>query len=147
VIKLSANLSKKVPVPGQSYSSQQFGAALEIEVADADQPDAIKARIRALYGLLAQAVEEQIAGATGKSEAVAANGSGAKAPATPSGGNGTNRMAKATAAQQKAIFAICKSQGLDMKAVLASLNVADPAELSLRDASRLIDSLKAGQRK
>jgi len=30
MIKISANLSKKVPLPGVDYSSQQFGAAMEI---------------------------------------------------------------------------------------------------------------------
>lgn len=34
MIKLSANLSKKVPIPGRDFSSQQYGAGLEIEVAD-----------------------------------------------------------------------------------------------------------------
>jgi len=32
LIKLSANLSKKVPVPDVEFSSQQYGAAMEIEV-------------------------------------------------------------------------------------------------------------------
>jgi hypothetical protein len=64
VIKISANLSKKVPLPGVEYSSQQFGAAMEIEVSDADQPEAIHGRIRDLYALLSQSVDEQIAGAS-----------------------------------------------------------------------------------
>ena len=63
MIKISANLSKKVPLPGVEYSSQQFGAAMEIEVSDADQPEAIHGRIRDLYALLSQSVDEQIAGA------------------------------------------------------------------------------------
>lgn len=64
MIKISANLSKKVPLPGVEYSSQQFGAAMEIEVSDADQPEAIHGRIRDLYALLSQSVDEQIAGAS-----------------------------------------------------------------------------------
>ena len=36
MIRLSANLSRKVPVPGIEFSSQQYGASMEIEVSDAD---------------------------------------------------------------------------------------------------------------
>lgn len=64
MIKLSANLSKKVPIPGLEYSSQQFGASMEIEVSDADMPHAIQARIHELYALLSNSIDPQIAGAT-----------------------------------------------------------------------------------
>ena len=60
MIRLSANLSKKVPLPGVDYSSQQYGASLEIEVSDADKPEAIQDRIRELYSLLNGAINEQI---------------------------------------------------------------------------------------
>ncbi len=64
MIKISANISKKVPLPSVEFSSQQFGASMEIEVSDADQPDAIHQRIRDLYALLSRSVDEQIAGAS-----------------------------------------------------------------------------------
>ena len=60
MIRLSANLSKKVPIIGQDFSSQQFGAALEIEVSDADKTDAIQARIKVLFDTLNCAVDDQI---------------------------------------------------------------------------------------
>ena len=63
MIKISANISKKVPLPNVEFSSQQFGASMEVEVSDADQPEAIHARISDLYALLSQSVDEQIAGA------------------------------------------------------------------------------------
>jgi hypothetical protein len=41
MIKISANIRKKVPIVGADFSSQQYGAAMEIEVPDADKPDVI----------------------------------------------------------------------------------------------------------
>jgi len=63
MIKLSANLSKKIPVPGIEYSSQQFGASMEIEASTGESPDFLRQRIRQLYTILAGCVEEQIAAA------------------------------------------------------------------------------------
>jgi len=177
VIKISANVSKKVPIPGMEYSSQQFGAAMEIEVSDADKYDAIQSRIHELYGLLSNSIDAQITGATQLPSAHNApalqappvysqpvqsapppvqqrpaytNGNGRNriAAATTNGNgtsNGTGRRVTATEAQAKCIYAICKSQGLDMISVLADYNVADVHDLHVRDASKLIDQLKASQ--
>lgn len=175
MIKISANLSKKVPLPGVEYSSQQFGAAMEIEVSDADRPEAIHGRIRDLYALLSQSVDEQISSAsqqpTNGHQAPAANVVPIRTQPVQNGtapvqqraaytnGNGRNRIAAATTngngngrrsinateAQCRAIFAICKSQGLDIVSVLADFNVADARDLAIKDASRLIDELKSKQ--
>ncbi|MGD0091403.1 MAG: hypothetical protein ABSE73_15910 [Planctomycetota bacterium] len=175
MIKTSANMSKKVPIPGTEFSSQQFGASMEIEVSDADQPNVIQARIRDLYGLVTQAVDEQIAAATGNN----GNGHGQvqppirrqnytpsqnQQPASPArsgypsnrtarssgnsgnGGNGGNgRRTNAIEAQQRAIWAICKSLNLDVAAVLADYNYSDLSQVPVKVASQIIDSLKARQ--
>jgi hypothetical protein len=166
MIRLSANLSKKVPIPGCEYSSQQYGASLEIEVSDADKPDAIQARIRELYTLLSNSIDAQLSGATNYPET-------APTPALPPptvpqpvqqqpaqqrvgyavgrnrvaavNGNGNGRRATCTEAQAKCIYAICKAQGLDLPAVLADFNVSHARDLHVKDASRLIDQLKARQ--
>ena len=62
MIKISANISKKVPIPGHDYSSQQYGASMEIEISDADKPEAIQSRIHELYGLLSCSIDAQISG-------------------------------------------------------------------------------------
>jgi len=64
MIKISANISKKVPIPGTEFSSQQYGAAMEIEVSDADKPENVQGRIRELYQALSVAIDEQIGAAT-----------------------------------------------------------------------------------
>ncbi|HLX61011.1 MAG TPA: hypothetical protein VKX17_06985 [Planctomycetota bacterium] len=96
MIKLAANISKKVPLPGIDYSSQSYGASMEVEVSDSDKPEIIKERISELYSLLSQTIDEQIA--AGCSASGVANGNGGRpqpALAAPSRQNGTpvNRIA------------------------------------------------------
>ncbi|MBI3832495.1 MAG: hypothetical protein HY291_23425 [Planctomycetes bacterium] len=179
MIRLSANLSRKLPIAGVEYSSQQYGAALEIEVSDQDKPEAIQAQIRELYALLNRSIDEQITAATkangnghepgngggnGHGEdmptARRTNGRAAqpRAPYRRNGngngnGNGNRqdagdnnrRPTGATQAQQRAIFAICKEQGLNMSDVLADYGAAEARDLSVMDASKLIDALKGQQ--
>jgi hypothetical protein len=158
MIKLSANISKKVPIPGTEFSSQQFGASMEVEVSDADQPEAIQGRIRQLYELLNVSIDEQIAAASASQPALPAPpastppvnrvGQATAAPDRQNGngngnGNGGKRPVKSsTIAQQRAIYAISKALGLDLTVVLADYRVADPRDLTVRDASTLIDWLK-----
>ena len=169
MIRISANISKKVPITGKEFSSQQFGAALDIEVSDAERPEVIQSRIRNLYLLLSNAVDEQIAGArTPKANAAAqppainANQTQPASTLTPpstgvsdnangqnngiaSKGNSGGRKTTATQAQCRAVFAICKSLNLDMGQVLANYNVSDPSHLHVKVASELIDTLKSRQ--
>ena len=158
MIKISANISKKVPLPGVDYSSQQFGAAMEIEISDADRPDAIKARIQEVYALLSQTVDEQIFGATtvanSRPQLPPAPQRQTTVPQPASNGRrytqqndraNTGRPVMATEAQQRALFAIAKSMNLDLAAVLASYNASEAKQLTVKDASRLIDDLKSQQ--
>lgn len=157
MIRLSANLSKKMPLPGIDYSSLQFGASLEIEVSDKDQPEAIRQRIAELYGLLSEAVDEQMAQAgvsaqprtryaprNGHSTPARGNGYRSGTATARSNGNG-RRATPATAAQCRAIASICNSLGLNVADALAEYRVDDPADLTVRDASAVIDDLKSRQ--
>jgi hypothetical protein len=174
MIKISANVSKKTPLPGVEYSSQQFGAAMEIEVSDADNVTAIQTRIRDLYMLLSKSIDEQIAAAQPQAPVAqnrlpqqpyrnnGGNGNGgnghngtqqragyATSHKQNGNGNGSNngngRKTTATVAQCKAIYAISKSLNLDLAAVLADYNVSDASQLHIKVASQLIDDLKSRQ--
>jgi len=164
MIKIAATISKKIPLPGIDYSSQSYGASMEVEISDADKPEAIKQRINELYGLLSQTIDEQLSGSAPQqrnSTAVVQQAPVRALPAPvpqqpqPRTYNGQNRLSKiangngrvvvATQAQCRAIFAISKAQGLDLAAVLANYNVTDASQLHVKDASQLIDQLKASQ--
>ena len=158
MIKISANVSKKVPLPGVDYSSQQFGAAMEIEVSDADQPEVVRLRIQELYALLSDTIDQQISNTAQSAPrnvparlpvrqapnrlAAPQNGVQNGSHRRPAANGRTNRIVTATDAQQRAIFAICNSLNLELQAVLAVYNVGDASQLTVKDASRLIDELK-----
>jgi hypothetical protein len=160
-IKLSGSITRKVPITGIEYSSQSFGGALEIELTT-DDPAEIRRKLHELYVSLSSAIDNEIAEAQANTGAPAATpprtlparaASATTAPAPAANGylrrngsgNGHSRVTQATAAQQRAIFAICRNMNIDPAQVLAEFNVADVAQLNVRDASRVIDDLKARQ--
>lgn len=171
MIRLSANLSRKIPIANVDYSSQQYGASMEVEASDTDSPEAIKQKFRQLYAVLEESVNAQIAAATeahgqaadqdngdnghrqsGAGQQVCRPNDGdprSRAQGSPSGnGNGqrSSRLGQpvpATAAQIRAIKSIALEQGLDLAEVLAPYRVTEVAGLSIRNASKLIDDLKS----
>ena len=153
MLKISAHISKKVPLPGVDYSSQQFGASLELEVADSGNSEEIQNRLRQLYAAISRSVDEQIARAASGSASGAATRHdpatpkpNASAPAANGNGAANGRgMVPATQAQQRAIHALAKSVGQNLTDVLSEYSVSDPSGLSVRKASELIDKLKSRQ--
>jgi|SRR5579862_795140 len=156
-IKLSGSISRKIPIQGVEFSSQSFGASLEVEINN-DDPAGVQAKLLQLYASLNKGIDAQIAAASQPQRQsapplpapVAQPRNGVSptnriAAVTNCNGNGNanGRRVTATDAQQRAIFAICKSQNLDIAAVLAEYNVADPRELHVKDASKVIDQLKS----
>jgi len=143
MIKLSANVSKKLPVPGLEYSSRSFSAGVEIEVAETTDPDQIREKLAVLYTMLEKAVDKQLERETG--EPPVTNGPDRKDAATHKRNDRDNgRMA--TEAQVKAIKAIARDHHLG-RTDLADLvdrefGLAELDRLSLQQASRLIDVLK-----
>lgn len=62
MIKLNASVSKKVPLPDVEYSSRSCSAGAEVEVSSGANAEELKEKLRALYLLLDQAVDEQLQG-------------------------------------------------------------------------------------
>ena len=187
MVKLSGFIGRKVPIPGIAFSSQSCSAGMEVELSDTESPEAARQRLRRLYALLREAVEEQLA--AGEHSPVAQPtpppADTVVAPAAPpvstlaappnslpasppvrlpaerlpaaqsstpptdgngnGGGNGKEPPTKATRAQQRAIHAICKNLGLDPALLLLDYGVVNAADLTIKDASRLIDDLKFRQ--
>ena len=153
MIKLSASVSKKVPVPDVEFSSQSYSAGMEVEVSSGTEPEEIGKKLKLLYALLEGSIDEQLA--AGQSEAPqeppnppfprGTNGHETR----PNGhrtGNGTKKARTATEAQMRAIQAIASDRGYSepgLADLLSSRFGAHTVEaLSIGDASRLIDLLK-----
>jgi len=62
MLKLNTSFQKKVPIPGQEYSSQSFHASVEVELSDALKPEEVKSRIHDTFLMVKQAVEEELNG-------------------------------------------------------------------------------------
>lgn len=146
MLRISANLAKRVPIPGVEYSSQQFSCGLEVEAAANETPEAIRDRIRRVFELLRQEVDQQVRSASGQTPSGDnGNGNSDRRNSRPRTSNGNGRRVPATKAQAKALYAICKDRGLDLDEALATYRVTDASELSVKEASQLIDHLKSQQ--
>ena len=153
MIKLSASISKKVPVPDVEFSSQSYSAGMEVEVSSGTEPGEIRSKLQSLYALLEGSIDAQLA--AGQSDPPQAPPNPPSQRSTngrevrPNGhrtGNGTKRARTATEAQVRAIQAIAGDRGYSEQGLadlLSSRFGARTVEsLSIGDASHLIDILK-----
>lgn len=149
-LKIVINISKKVPISGIDYASTSASCTLEGEVASGQDPQAEAAR---LYRQAEQAVDTQLVlGANAKfAQAGSAVQSATPNPplssAQPSsnGGRGypRRRPAVVTPSQLGLVIKLIKDTKTDPGAILAHYQASALNQLSVRDASELIDELKA----
>ena len=147
MIKLSANVSKKMPVPGVEFSSQSYSAGMEVEASSGAAKGELKEKLCALYSLLEESVQEQVKKVNGSAQAE--NGGPSEPtrsrPSRSNNGNSGNGR-QATKAQIRAIHAIAKEQGYADDAVKELLadrfGLQTASALSIGQASSLIDTLK-----
>ena len=145
-VKVNIGLSKKIGQP--DYGSLGASCNVEFELDggyDNGSSTHFQDAVRRAYVACRQAVESEIS--TRQSEDNQIGGQHSSAPATrvasqtSNGSNGNTRSA--TSSQVRAIFAIANRNGVDLPALLTSqFSVARPDDLSIRDASALIDQLK-----
>jgi hypothetical protein len=110
----------------------------------------LQERIRQLFGLVRSSLAEELNGNHGHS-AQPSNGppnpdtapNGSQSALQPA--NHPNPPARpATQSQVRALHAICKNQRLNLNQLLRErYNVGRPEDLSIKEASQLIDSLKS----
>ena len=162
-MKLNVGVSRKVGLP--DYGSVGASCNLELELdsnlLDRDL-DAFHARIRGAYVAAHQAVHDELARLQGpkaepreKLPARAVNGSEPRNGHAGTNGSATVRRSQgvpvraakpATPSQVKAIRAIANKQDADLDAILRQdYEVERPEELTLRQASSLIDMLKGAE--
>ncbi|MFA5386057.1 MAG: hypothetical protein WC297_00010 [Candidatus Paceibacterota bacterium] len=53
-------MSRKVPIPGTEFSSQSFGAGMEVEVGNNASSEEIRSKFKDMYQILETSVKEQI---------------------------------------------------------------------------------------
>ena len=141
MLKLSTSFSKKVPVPGQEFSSQSYHAAVELELSDALKPDEVQARIHQTFDMVRRAVETEI---NSKAAPTASQPATQQAPAAAA--SAFKPVEKASNKQVKFILDLAGRQNLPLSALNADVQkqfgVADIYALDRKQASALVDSLK-----
>jgi len=142
MLKLNIGFNRKI---GEAnYSSRGASVNLEIEVESAlvREPDRLQEKIDYMFGLAKASVDEQLNG-NGKPESNGQRGANGHAAGNGHNGNGNGRSA--TQSQVRAVHAIASRKRIDLTVLLRDrFGVDRPDDLTLRDASTLIDELKNG---
>jgi hypothetical protein len=161
-MKLNVGFSRKVGEPNYGSRGASVNLELELDNSLVEQPERLRDRIRHLYQLAKASVDEELHG-SGLQPAVS-NGHGGEHNNGHGGGldqyrvshhgngNGQRQPAnghgprQATSSQVKAIHAIASRNRIDVgRLVRDRFNVQRPDDLSISDASTLIDELKGVQ--
>lgn len=140
MLKLNASYSKKLPVPGQEFSSQNYHASIELELSDALSPEDLRGRIHDTFAMVRDAVETELGGTPGETakpvepRPVATR----QTPAQPAG--------KASNKQIKFITDLAQTQGINLGQLNAQIRklygVDNLYDLDRKQASKLLDSLQ-----
>lgn len=146
-LKLNVGLARKVGEPNYGSRGASVNMELEVDGSLAGEPDKLQDRIRRMFTLVRNSLEEELHGATGSEPAVNDGKTHANGNGSGSGnGNGKQDQAGgrlATASQVKALYAIAKSRGVNLTSFLrAHFQLAKPEALTLRQASTAIDEMK-----
>ena len=159
-LRLNVGVSKKLGLP--AYSSIGASCNLEVELETALLRDlaGFHERVRDAFLAAQQAVDDELARLQAQAGAGAAPGPTGRVigragregvrdddrPAPRPGAGRAGPSRPATPSQVKAILSIARRQRADLDGLLGELGVTRPEDLSLADASKLIDQLKlAGQ--
>jgi hypothetical protein len=143
-LKLNIGSSKKIGEPNYGSKGASVNLELELDSSLLQSPGQLQGQIQSLFQQARDAVEAELFGRE-STPGMTQNGHGQNGSST--NGNGQYRSSngrRATNSQVKAIYAISKGQQIDLPSLLRQqYHVDRPEELSLKEASRLIDELKA----
>ena len=155
---LRTNVGVSRKIADNNFGSRGASINLEVELDSAliQEPERFQERIRLVFRLAQEAVDEELARqiaphGQGNGHTSAANGNGHPNGNGRYNGNGNGHAAprrsggrRATASQARALRAIADRQGLELATELqVRFGVHEPEELSITEASGLIDQLKS----
>ena len=141
-LKLNVGLSRKVGEANFGSRGASVNLELELESGLAGEPGRLHDRIRQIFRLAKDSVDEELNGGRAISSPV--NGSGNGHDGNGHNGNGAQHNPRpATKSQIRAIYAIAGRQHIDLPGRLQGrFSMGRPEDLSLTQASQMIDELK-----
>jgi hypothetical protein len=144
-LRLSVGVSKKVGLPGYGSAGATCGLEVELDAGALGDLDAFHERARSAYVACHQAVHDELARLTAPPPgAVPAAADGRPRRNGRAAGAGGRPRTPATPCQARALGAIAWARGIDLEGLLRhDYDVDRPEGLSLEEAGRLIDRLKA----
>lgn len=145
MLKLNASYSKKVPVPGQDYTSQSYHASVEVELPDGLAPNELSRRIGDTFALVRDSVEREL-----EAPMFSSPRSSTAAPSPPRTRD-SNGQTRASDKQLGFLTDLALKRGMAPDALAAHaaerFGVSALSELTRRQASRLIDEMSNSQRR
>ena len=137
-LKLNVGASRKVTDNNYGSRGASVNVELELDSSLVAEPGKLQERIRQIFGLARTALAEELNGGNGP-KPVAGNGHGS----TPDAKQASQPRRPSTASQCKALHAIARSHNFDLNVILRErFHVARAEDLSIKEASKLIDDLK-----
>jgi hypothetical protein len=139
---INVGLSRKIGEPGFSSRGASVNVEMEADSSLVNDPAKLKDRIRQLFVLVRSSLDEELANGNG-------NGHADSKPEPAGNGNGHAQQGSpprmATQSQVKAIHSIAKARKLDLPSIIwQRFHIAKPEDLSIKQASELIDHIKNG---
>ena len=146
MIKLNCGVSRKVGEPNYGSRGASVNVELELESATVQDPKLLHEKIRRLFALAKTSVDEELglAPATGMPP-TSHQPPNVPAPSHTGPASNGNGGRPATDSQLRAIWAISKQLGLDQDAEAHRMYQRPASQLSMPEASKLIDHLKQVQ--
>jgi hypothetical protein len=148
-LKLNVGLSRKVGEANYGSRGASVNVEMELDSGLVNEPTRLQERIRQLFSVVRTSLSEELNGNNGQHPAN--NSAPAAEPrqnendraGNRDSGQRTNRVRPATQSQIKAIFAIAREQQINVSQFLRErYHVGRPEDLSIKEASTIIDELK-----
>ncbi len=152
-LRMNVGASRKVTDNNHGSRGASVNLELELDGSLVSEPTKLHEKIRQLFALVRVSLAEELNGGNGNGHGAPSDHARAETPPqAPTNGNGpsrsnaprTNAPRPATESQCKALYAIARSQQLDLAPFLRErYQVGRPDDLTIKQASEAIDALKA----
>lgn len=146
MLKLNVGFNRKTGEANYGSRGACVNLELELDGGLVGDPDRLKERIRQLFVLAKASVDEELAAKSHsgcEARSVNSAGNGKSAGNGHTNGDRRDGTRRATASQIRALVAIADRRKLDLEGLLAErFHTRETAELSIVEASQLIDELK-----